>query len=100
MASGDILIVAAVSGELEGLTQHLSGTTSELVGGREIVRGRISRQAVRLLVSGPGMANTVQSLTAAVEKKTAGSDPANRLRGWFQRSRHSDWGCGDCIIGN
>lgn len=72
MASGDILIVAAVSGELEGLTQHLSGTTSELVGGREILRGRISRQVVRLLVSGPGVANTVQSLTAAVEKRRPG----------------------------
>lgn len=68
MASGDILIVAAVAGEMEGLTQQLSGSKAERVGGREILLGRIGGQAVRLLVSGPGMANTVQGLTAAIEK--------------------------------
>jgi len=72
MASGDVLIVAAVSGEVEGLTHQLSGAISERVGGRDILRGRISRQAVRLLVSGPGMANTVQGLTAAIEKERPG----------------------------
>jgi len=68
MADGDILIVAAVTGELEALINKLAGATPARVGGRELLRGRICRQAVRLLTSGPGMANTVQGLTAAIEK--------------------------------
>ena len=72
MMKGDILIVAAVPGELEGLIPQLAGATSARAGGREILRGHIGRQAVRLLVSGPGIANTVQGLTAAIEKERPG----------------------------
>jgi len=37
------------------------------VGGREVTSGRIEGKSVRLIVTGPGLVNTVQSLTAAIE---------------------------------
>jgi len=72
VVSGDILIAAAVPDEIEDLIKNLSGATPEQAGGRELLRGRIGRQAVRLLVTGPGIANTVQGLTAAIEKDRPG----------------------------
>ncbi|RZB30036.1 MAG: futalosine hydrolase [Desulfobacteraceae bacterium Eth-SRB1] len=63
----DIIIAAAVYEELSQLLDRVEKPVVSRVGGREIVSGRIEGKAVRLLVTGPGLVNTVQSLTAAIE---------------------------------
>jgi futalosine hydrolase len=66
MDTGDILIAAAVAGELEDLQAGLSDTATCRIGGQCVTSGRIGQQAVRLVVTGPGMANTVHGLTVAI----------------------------------
>ncbi len=72
MDTGDILISAAVSGELEDLQANLDDIVTGRVGGPGITSGRIGRQAVRLVVTGPGIANTVHGLTVAVTDRIPG----------------------------
>lgn len=62
-----ILIAAAVAGEVEGLIQGLTSMQSQSIGGRTLVSGFMKEQAVGVVVTGPGIANTVQSLTAVME---------------------------------
>jgi len=63
----DIIIIAAVYDELSQLLDRVEKPVVSRVGGREVTSGRIEGKAVRLLVTGPGLVNTVQSLTAAIE---------------------------------
>jgi len=72
MDTGDILIAAAVAGELEGVQDSLHDAVTRPVGEQRITSGRIGQQAVRLVVTGPGMANTVHGLTVAVAAKRPG----------------------------
>ncbi len=67
-----MLITAAVPGELAGLADRLTETGQTACGQRRLRNGRIHGIPVRLLVTGPGMANTVQALTAAVEQERPG----------------------------
>ncbi|MCP3952996.1 MAG: futalosine hydrolase [Desulfobacterales bacterium] len=69
MDTGDILIAAAVAGELENLQKSLTGAVEQRIGEQRITSGRIGQQAVRLVVTGPGMANTVHGLTVAIMSK-------------------------------
>ncbi len=68
----DILIAAAVAGELESLEASLDDAATCRIGGQRITSGRIGRQAVRLVVTGPGMANAVHGLTVDVTAKMPG----------------------------
>ena len=62
-----ILIAAAVSSELSTLASMLKMPVSSVIGGRKIFSGEINGTYVKLLITGPGIANTVQALTAAIE---------------------------------
>ncbi len=63
----DILVAAAVPGEVAGLQPYLEPANPLRVGGRNLVAGRLGDRTVRLLVTGVGLVNTVQALTAAIE---------------------------------
>jgi futalosine hydrolase len=70
--SGDVLIVAAVAGELAKLRAGLNRSRIHTVGGRRVETGRLAGAKVRLLVAGVGAFNTVQALTAAIESRRPG----------------------------
>jgi len=72
MKTGDILITAAVAGELEGVHENLKDAATRHAGEQRITSGRIGHRAVRLVVTGPGMANTVHGLTVAIAAKMPG----------------------------
>lgn len=63
-----LLIVGAVGGELSGLRRRMNAWVPEEMGRRPVQRGRLSGLPVRLMVTGPGIANTVQALTAVLEQ--------------------------------
>jgi futalosine hydrolase len=67
--NGPLLIVAAVPEELAGLAADLRDGRESVLGGRRIMEGRLRGIPVRLLASGPGMANAVHATTVAVESK-------------------------------
>lgn len=63
-----VLIIGAVDGELSALRSRLDAGAAEDIGRRPVARGILHGVPVRLMVTGPGMANTVQSLTAVLER--------------------------------
>lgn len=63
-----VLIVGAVGGELSGLRRRMNAWVPEEIGRRPVQRGRLCGLPVRLMVTGPGIANTVQALTAVLEQ--------------------------------
>ncbi|MDO9566932.1 MAG: futalosine hydrolase [Candidatus Desulfaltia sp.] len=62
-----IIIAAAVYNELSVLIDRVEKPVVSKVGGRKIVSGYIEGKPVKLLVTGPGLVNAVQALTAAIE---------------------------------
>ncbi|MDI6687031.1 MAG: futalosine hydrolase [Desulfobacterales bacterium] len=62
-----IIIAAAVYDELSALIDRVEKPVVSKAGGRKIVSGHIGGKPVRLLVTGPGLVNAVQALTAAIE---------------------------------
>ena len=62
-----ILIAAAVAPELSTLASMISMPVSAVIGGRKVLSGKINDTCVKLLNTGPGIANTVQALTATIE---------------------------------
>jgi len=67
MINSDIIVSAAVEGELAKLVACIESPVLSIAGGRRITRGYIEGKPVRALITGPGVINTVQSLTAAIE---------------------------------
>ncbi len=63
----EILIIAAVSEELDGLGDRMEVLSQTRTDGKRIIRGRLAGQTVCLLETGPGLINTAQVLTAAIE---------------------------------
>lgn len=63
------LICGAVKGELSGIVDRMPGSKILEVGGRKMVSGVLGGIDVRLLETGPGMANAVQAITAAIEAR-------------------------------
>jgi len=72
MDMGGILIAAPVAGELVGVHGSLRDAATRQIGEQRITSGRIGQKAVRLVVTGPGMANTVHGLTVAIGAKKPG----------------------------
>ena len=68
MIHSDIIVLAAVDEELAKLIACIESPVLSIVGGRRITSGYIKGKPVRVLITGPGVVNTVQSLTAAIEK--------------------------------
>lgn len=64
-----LLIVAAVDGELAGLTADFRETARGTVGGRSIRTGELHGVPVTLLVSGPGAANAIHGAAVAAERE-------------------------------
>lgn len=64
-----ILIIAAVEEELAGLIQKISSPHRTDIGNRKITSGRLGNIDVKLLVSGPGIVNTAQAMTAIIESE-------------------------------
>lgn len=62
-----IIIVAAVYEEVALLVDRLKRPVMLNVGGRKIFSGHLERKPVNILISGPGLVNTVQALSAAIE---------------------------------
>ncbi|MFV9645274.1 MAG: hypothetical protein ACNYWU_05565, partial [Desulfobacterales bacterium] len=62
-----IIIVAAVYDELSALIDRVEKPVVSKLGGRKIVSGHIGGKSVKLLITGPGIVNAVQALTAAIE---------------------------------
>lgn len=63
----DIIIAAAIYDELSALIDRVEKPVVLKVGGRKIVSGHIEGKPVKLLITGPGLVNAVQALTAAIE---------------------------------
>lgn len=62
-----LLLTASVPKEAEGIKDRLTDMKQKKIGGRSVFDGRIEDVPVRLVETGPGMVNTAQSLTAAIE---------------------------------
>lgn len=62
-----ILITAAVAEELEHIAEIMNQTGKFFIGNRKVREGCLGNHAIRLLVSGPGMVNTIQAITACIE---------------------------------
>jgi futalosine hydrolase len=65
--NSNIIVLAAVEEELSKLIDRMEHLVFSIVGGRRIGIGYIEGKPVRVLITGPGTVNTVQSLTAAIE---------------------------------
>ncbi|MEZ4527041.1 MAG: futalosine hydrolase [Desulfobacterales bacterium] len=63
-----VLVAGAVDGELEGIRHALENPVSSAVGRRHLLSGFICGKPVQLLLTGPGLLNTAQSLTAVIEQ--------------------------------
>jgi futalosine hydrolase len=64
-----LLMVAATEGESFPVALHLRYPVRKTCGRRHLITGRLAGLPARLMVTGPGMANTIQALTAAVEAR-------------------------------
>lgn len=61
------LIVSAVAGETEDILKTMQNVRAFAVGGRSAFQGELSGKPLLLLVTGPGVVNTAQSLGAVLE---------------------------------
>lgn len=64
----DVLITASVDGELAQLVTALSSISKQRVGGRTFFTGTLSGSHVGVLITGPGMINAAQAMTAVLEQ--------------------------------
>lgn len=63
----NILVTASVTEEAKCIIDRLTSMKQKKIGGRPVFEGSIGDVPVRLVETGPGMVNTVQSLTAVIE---------------------------------
>ena len=64
---GPVLITSAVPGETENLVSEIRDAVTSSPGGRWLTRGVLYGQDAAVLITGPGMVNTAQALTAVIE---------------------------------
>jgi futalosine hydrolase len=62
-----ILVLAAVMPEIQGLLDRIGNPSDRRIGGRQVWCGRMHGMPIRIVVTGPGIINTVQSITACME---------------------------------
>ncbi len=62
-----MLILAAVKPEVEGVLDRISHAGDRMIGGRLVSRGRLDGIPLQIVVTGPGILNTVQALTVCIE---------------------------------
>ena len=75
----EVLIIAAVSEELDGLGDRMEVSSQTRAGGKLRIRGRLAGQTICLLETGPGLINTALTLTAAIEAVKTGPCYSDRL---------------------
>ncbi len=68
----EILIIAAVEAELAGLIRRIGSVKRSFIGRRRLWQGNLADWPVSLVITGPGMVNTAQALTAAIEALAPG----------------------------
>lgn len=81
-----VLVAGAVAGELEGIRAALEHPVCCAVGRRDLLSGFICGKAVQLAVTGPGLLNTAQSLTAVIEHARPGLIIQTGCAGVFRQS--------------
>lgn len=81
-----VLIAGAVAGEVEGIRQVLENPVFSTIGRRHLLSGFVSGKAVQILVTGPGMINTAQALTAVIEHFRPGMIIQTGCAGVFRQS--------------
>ena len=81
-----VLIAGAVAGELERIRHALETPVRSIVGRRHLFSGFIFGKAVQLLVTGPGLLNAAQSLTAGIEHTRPGLIIQTGCAGVFRQS--------------
>ena len=62
-----ILIISAVAEETQSTAAAMKQTGRATIGHRDVTEGELFGHRIRLLVSGPGIMNTVQAATACIE---------------------------------
>jgi futalosine hydrolase len=62
-----ILITSAIDHEISYLFQNMNHTRVLSIGNRKVFEGDLKNHNIRLMVSGPGMVNTIQAMTACIE---------------------------------
>ncbi len=62
-----IIIVAATYSEVSGLIDRVERPVVSSIGGREVTSGYIEGKSVKILITEPGLVNTVQALSASIE---------------------------------
>jgi len=67
MAGDYILVLAAVASEIQGVLDRIDHLSARMIGGRSVRCGRIDGMPLRIVVTAPGIINTVQAITACVE---------------------------------
>ncbi len=67
--NGTLLIVVATEEEISPLAAHVQRPKHAICGKRQSIEGNIQGTSARLILSGPGILNTVQALTAAIEHR-------------------------------
>ncbi|ETR74636.1 MAG: purine phosphorylase family 1 [Candidatus Magnetoglobus multicellularis str. Araruama] len=65
---GSILIIAAVSHEIKPVMDRLNNPQKRIIGGRNVLCGKLFNHSVIAVVSGIGMLNAAQAATSVIEK--------------------------------
>jgi TetR/AcrR family transcriptional regulator len=63
-----ILILSATEDEVAVLIKHIENQETTAIGFKKTVSGNIQNIDIKVLITGPGLVNTSQALTAAIEK--------------------------------
>jgi len=69
MGNSRIIIAASTEKELTGLTDQMNTPVVIRTGGRKVKNGTIEGKPVQTVVTGLGLVNAVQALTAVIEKE-------------------------------
>ncbi len=84
-----ILIFSAVSEEVNSLYPSVDNQQHLVIGGRNVTTGTLYNSKVMILSTGPGIANTIQAVTACIEKKRPGLMIQTGIAGAFRDSNLS-----------
>lgn len=67
MVDDYVLVLAAVKPEVEGVLDHINHAGERMIGRRWVCCGRLNGMPLQIVVTGPGILNTVQVLTTCIE---------------------------------
>lgn len=95
MNEDHILIAGAVSGEVLEIITHIQDPVHTVTGGRKTVSGLLKNRPARVVITGPGIVNCVQALTAAIETSRPGIIIMTGCGGGFEKN---GLGIGDIAI--